>query len=136
MRAVRPYHHRNHYRRKNGPDIGARVENARGESTLLFGEPFTNRLDGRGEIPGLPKTQTKARDRKPEQAESWTHRRMEHPEETPNSDGQCVADPRAEAVDDGAHGEHADSVGRLERDIQCSEVAVGPVENLILQRRS
>src|SRR5258708_21085374 len=51
---------RHNDRREHGTKAGARVKDAGGQGTLLFWEPFCNRLDAGGPKGGAPTTHTRA----------------------------------------------------------------------------
>ena len=75
--------------------VGAGVEDARCERTLLLGEPLRHRLDGGGEVPALGEAEKGAGDG---EAGDRTHEGMPHRGDAPPEDGDGVALPHADPI--------------------------------------
>lgn len=123
-------------RRDQSADVGAGVENARGQRALLLREPLGDSLDRCGKVAGFTNTQSKTRQRKArrragqhDDGESCgrieVERRQFQPGKpvrgsvsyrgkAPQNDGEREADPCADFVHHPAREEQADGVGELE----------------------
>ena len=116
----------------HGPDIGPGVEDARGQRPLPAGEPLGHGLDRRREVPGLAEPEGEAGDAEGQGAPGG---RVGHGRDAPEADGQGVADPGPETVDEPAEGGEADGISDLEGGDDVAILDLAPADLLLQVRR-
>ena len=112
-------------------DVGARIENARGQRAFLFRKPQRHRLDRRRKIAAFAKAEKNPRVDESADAE---HQRVRDRRHAPRRDGNRVADLGAELVNEPAERHQADTVRALKRRVHVAELLVGPVQLLVEDR--
>jgi hypothetical protein len=106
-------------------DIGPGIEHANGKGALALGEPVGHGADAGGEIAAFTDAQTEPGERERNQTGG---KAMRDVADRPDDDGNGIAQPRAQRIDDFAEREVADGIGHLEPEHDAREIAFRPME--------